>query len=1165
MGRTVRIFHISDLHGRGEDGPQGARVRREDPLRWRVIGDEWDKNLEVLREAGPIDLVVFTGDLGDWGHETDYEMGLELLRRTCRALEVPLERLFVVPGNHDIDRKTEEAAWRSMRDRFARAGLDASSWMAGGRSPAGFEDGWRDAVLQRQASFWKAMIELGRLDLAPWWHPHKRLGYRIELKLDRLDAPLWIIGLDTAWLAGDDADTGALLLTEHQVALLANQGRQKLPGFRLALMHHGFADLGDGKRARRLLADRVDLVLHGHQHEAAVEPWASPDHDLLVLAAGCLYEGDAGHRYPNACQVIALELNDEGRPERAVVRFRGWAERNGLFWGDDGLLYRSARNGRLALRREPNGWRVDNGGPQAALWMPASSTAFVGRHNELAAIERALATPGARVAVVAVQGMAGVGKSFLVEEFCAQHAAQFGPMCRWVLDPAKPASADAGLLEIAAQAGIDRDRTPPSEIPALLARQRALVHVDNVDGAEAAAVVVELLDRLPVLPAIVTGRYTTLGTTPGAGWTRVEVECLDADASVAMLRAELGAGSPDEIELRELATTVGGLPLALHLAAGYLRNGFTVAGFLEQLHTSNLGLAPVDRADPVWRSRSRGIVSVSVQISKALFLVEATRRGERWAPALAALGWAPLSGFGRDLGAAMAGLSLGSFETFIHAAASLSLVRRVPASARPDGAWSVHPLVAELVRAEADRADLDERVAAWVSAKADDGVDGRAARWEALSREGAAIHLWLASVDDSTLVRVVPGCWRYATSHGPVRPWLDAARRACRSSHVVRTSGACAWAWAQLAAQVGAHEEVQQAADLLQREGDGERHVALAAGLRADILQARGEFDEALRIHRDDELPVYERLGDVQSKAATLGQIADILHARGELDEALRIRRDDELPVYERLGDVRSKAIVQGKIADILMVRGELDEALRIHRDDVLSIFERVGDVRAKALTQEKIADIFVARGELDEALRIRRDDVLPVLERVGDVREKAVAQGKIADILQIRGELDEALQIRRNDELPVYERFGDVREKAVAQGKIADILQIRGEFDEALRIRRNDELPVLERLGDVREKTVTQVKIAEILGALGEFDEALRILLADVLPVLERLGGRHLMIGLASLGSLLINRGRPDDLQEARRHVERAAKLAKAMRVPFPEWFERWLSSEAG
>ena len=36
-----------------------------------------------------------------------------------------------------------------------------------------------------------------------------------------------------------------------------------------------------------------------------------------------------------------------------------------------------------------------------------------------------------------------------------------------------------------------------------------------------------------------------------------------------------------------------------------------------------------------------------------------------------------------------------------------------------------------------------------------------------------------------------------------------------------------------------------------------------------------------------------------------MGQIANVLSSRGELDEALRIRREEELPVYERLGDVR--------------------------------------------------------------------------------------------------------------------------------------------------------------------------------------------------------------------------------------------------------------------
>ena len=102
-----------------------------------------------------------------------------------------------------------------------------------------------------------------------------------------------------------------------------------------------------------------------------------------------------------------------------------------------------------------------------------------------------------------------------------------------------------------------------------------------------------------------------------------------------------------------------------------------------------------------------------------------------------------------------------------------------------------------------------------------------------------------------------------------------------------------------------------------------ERDRTVVLGNIADILQrARASSTRRCASAREEELPVYERLGDVRAKAVTMGKIADILQARGQLDEALRIRTEEELPVYERLGDVRSKAVTMGKIADILQARG---------------------------------------------------------------------------------------------------------------------------------------------------------------------------------------------------------------------------------------------------
>ncbi|KYF81465.1 hypothetical protein BE11_36620 [Sorangium cellulosum] len=306
---------------------------------------------------------------------------------------------------------------------------------------------------------------------------------------------------------------------------------------------------------------------------------------------------------------------------------------------------------------------------------------------------------------------------------------------------------------------------------------------------------------------------------------------------------------------------------------------------------------------------------------------------------------------------------------------------------------------------------------------------------------------------------------------------------------------------------------------------------AIALGDIADILEHRGQLDEALRIRQWEELPVYERLGDVSSRVITLGQIADIYQSRGQLDEALRIRQHEQLPVYERLGDVRSRAVTLGQIADIYQSRGQLDEALRIRQQEELPVYERLGDVHSRALTLGQVADIYQVRGQLDEALRIRQQEELPVYERLGDVRARAVALGKIADIYQVRGQLDEALRIRQQEELPVYERLGDVRARAVTLGKIADIYQVRGQLDEALRIRQQEELPVYERLGDVRTRAVTLGKVADIYAARGQLDEAQRLLEQEVLPVHERLGDvRSRAISLSQIARLLDERGQLDE-----------------------------------
>jgi hypothetical protein len=147
----------------------------------------------------------------------------------------------------------------------------------------------------------------------------------------------------------------------------------------------------------------------------------------------------------------------------------------------------------------------------------------------------------------------------------------------------------------------------------------------------------------------------------------------------------------------------------------------------------------------------------------------------------------------------------------------------------------------------------------------------------------------------------------------------------------------------------------------------------------------------------------------------TLGQIADVLMARGELDEALRIRREEELPVYERLKDVRLWAVTQGQIADVLMGRGEFDEALRINREEELPVYERLKDVHELVVVRTKIA--------LSLLRRTNETDHNEALEHLRWAFQNAASRGykearQIAEILRKIGlRVNAAGQLERNDE----------------------------------------------------------------------------------------------------------------------------------------------------
>jgi hypothetical protein len=225
---------------------------------------------------------------------------------------------------------------------------------------------------------------------------------------------------------------------------------EPLKGLRLALMHHPLADLG-GPPQRAAPA-------RGHRRSGDPRPPAcagfveitDPDRRLAVLAAGCLYEGDAGDRWANRFHVLNIETNDQGQPLRYRVEFFKWST-YGMFWVEDADLYKNSQRGLVwETRLGPSQLRPTVVAPP----LPAAALAkFIGRTTQLAALAAALLPPSgqAQAAVVCnLQGMAGVGKSFLIDRFFADHSASFpGGHLKITLGHGAAPSADTLLSELA--------------------------------------------------------------------------------------------------------------------------------------------------------------------------------------------------------------------------------------------------------------------------------------------------------------------------------------------------------------------------------------------------------------------------------------------------------------------------------------------------------------------------------------------------------------------------------------------------------------------------------------------------------------------------------------------------------------------------------------------
>jgi DNA-binding SARP family transcriptional activator/Tfp pilus assembly protein PilF len=211
--------------------------------------------------------------------------------------------------------------------------------------------------------------------------------------------------------------------------------------------------------------------------------------------------------------------------------------------------------------------------------LPPAVQAFTGRSAELQALTELLdrsskQAPGA-VAISAISGTAGVGKTALALHWAHQVAGQFPDGQLYVnlrgYDPGQPTPCTDALAGFLRSLGVPGQDIPSeadqraARYRSLLAGKRMLIVLDNAASADQ---IRPLLPGTSDCTVVVTSRDTLAGLVARDGAERLRLDVLPLEEAVALLRTLIGARvDADPAAADELAGQCCRLPLALRVAA----------------------------------------------------------------------------------------------------------------------------------------------------------------------------------------------------------------------------------------------------------------------------------------------------------------------------------------------------------------------------------------------------------------------------------------------------------------------------------------------------------------------------------------------------------------------------------------------------------------------
>ena len=628
--------------------------------------------------------------------------------------------------------------------------------------------------------------------------------------------------------------------------------------------------------------------------------------------------------------------------------------------------------------------------------LPSDLADFTGRDHELKELMKALAQGEGRVAISAIGGMGGVGKSAL-----AVHVAHYlvyrYPDGQIVVD--MQGTSERPLTTIEAMARVIQTFRPEARVAEdpeqvaqdyrnTLAGKRALILLDNAANAAQ----VRPLMPSPPCALIITSRRTIVVE----GVHSVSLDALSEKDARGLLREIIGKRRATNKQLDAIAGLCGCLPLALRVAGTFLavHRDWTVDEYIETLADERKRLTLLKQDD--------------LDVEAALAL--SARRLESEQPDLASR-WKQLSvfpaDFDRTAAAAVWNVVIEEARHSLSALLDGSLVLFDDETAR----YRLH----DLVRLFTD-AQLDEAERAAYQQRHADHYKTVLGRVDKLYLQGSeTLKQGLAMFDLEW--RNIQAGQAWAASHAEKD---SAVAELCSDySHVgvytlyLRQHPRDGIRWLEPA--------LAAARKLKNRSSEGAAlgNLGLAYADLGETRRAIEYYEQALIIDRE--------IGDRRGEGAALGNLGLAYFYLGETGRAIEYY-EQQLAIAREIGDRRGEGRALGNLGSAYFYLGEIRRAIEYYEQRI-AIAHEIGDRRGEGTALGNLGVAYKNLGETQRAIEYY-EQYLAIVREIGDRRGEgnalfniSLALNQLGDRAQAILNAEAALEIYEQIESPYAER----------------------------------------------------------------------------------------------------------------------------------------------